>query len=95
VPVCLSCGKENNQAEGSFCTFCGANLKNSTGTGNAPEQVVSTVPSRASKKMDEPYDMQRLENTTKRVERLGYIVAIELGVLVVIIVLLMYTFNLF
>ena len=45
--------------------------------------------------MDEPYDMQRLENTTKRVERLGYIVAIELGVLVVIIVLLMYTFNLF
>ena len=95
MSVCPNCGKENIQADGTFCTFCGARLKDSTAALNAPKQSVSTVPSKASKELEEPYDMQRLEKATKRVERLGYIVAVEVGVLVVITLLLMYTFNLF
>jgi uncharacterized membrane protein YvbJ len=94
MSVCSSCGKENIQAEGTFCTFCGASLVNSANV-NASKLNISGARSKTSKEMEEPYDMQRLEYATKRVERLGYIVAVELGVLVVITLLLMYTFNLF
>jgi uncharacterized membrane protein YvbJ len=95
MSVCPSCGKENSQTEGTFCTFCGASLNNFAGNANASKQQVSNARSKASKELNEPYDTQRLENATKRVERLGYIVAVELAGLTVIIVLLMYTFNLF
>ncbi len=95
MSICPNCGKENTQAEGTFCTFCGVSLKNSTDVLNASKPNVSSASSKAFKKMDEPYDMQRLENATKRVERFVYIVAVEVGVLVVITLLLMFTFNLF
>lgn len=84
---CPNCGKANSQVDGSFCTYCGANLKNTV-------LAASNAPSKASRDLDEPYDMQRLEKATKRVERLGYIVAAELVGLLIVIVLLMFTFNL-
>jgi len=55
------------------------------------EKAASAAP--GSKNSDAPYDLQRLEKATRRVERLGYIVAAELAGLLIVIVLLLYTFG--
>jgi uncharacterized membrane protein YvbJ len=92
VSACPRCGKENLQTDGSFCAFCGTTLNNSTkAVTKDPGAPTSTL--QVSQNGEATYDMQRLEKVIRRVERLGYVVGAELFVLLALIVLLMFTFN--
>ncbi len=85
VTICSNCARENNQSGATFCAFCGSSLQK----GDPSESTTSTI---ISQKGPDSYDIQRLEKATKRVERLGYFVAIELVALLGLLLFLYYTF---
>jgi hypothetical protein len=60
-------------------------------TANPPSEKTAGTPTISNS--ETPFDLQRLEKATKRVERLSYVVAAELAGLLVVIVLLLFTFG--
>jgi hypothetical protein len=92
MPICPSCGKENIQPGGIYCSFCGSSLEPANlGPGSSDSKISSPLKEVNGESQESKY-LQRLEKVTKRIDRLGYLVAAETVALAILLVFLYYTF---
>jgi len=89
MPTCPICRKDNTQPEGIYCSFCGSSLEKDPGSS---DKKISSALKEANGVLLESNYLQRLEKVTKRIDRLGYLIAAESVALAILLLFLYYTF---
>jgi uncharacterized membrane protein YvbJ len=93
MSTCPSCGRDNDQSEMRYCSFCGSNLQKEAATQSMKQSDgVTPIEDRTGSELSQSSTaLLRLEKVTKKVEWLTYFAVAEAILLLVILIFFYYT----